>query len=623
MPTYSLGTNAQGQGMGSIVPDSLPTQKIPEPRQTTLAEDVARAARQGKPGYDIFGDPIKPTVISSANITENVIPGLKAKATNLTNTGLFSAQDGFVRYADGSVATAPAGATQNPDGSYTSGGQNYAQGQPDFGAGYAQNDIDAAFNLQNTMLEKVKAQTDPITASIISNIQAKYDVYEAALKDANERQAQGRNQALLIGGSARYAPLSSEGIVAEGARYGIQQLAELQSKENDAIAAVRSAQDEKDWQRVGQLMTIVENTRKEKQAAAQKVNEQIIEATKKANEAARLSSIGNTVADMMKNGITDPKDLMQGINSISGANLTAIELKDMLDTFNVENPELKEIGKLRETAFNLGAPQEVIQGIIGANNLAEAYKAAGDYARSGTGIIGEFNYARANGYTGDFSQYQNDDANRKRQIINMNAGGLTPQENQSFLTITNKFQADPIINASIKGGQIRALADQIIANPNNTSNQLMALYLFVKNLDPDSAVREGELSLAQQTQSYTQKYNTYLTRISEGQVIAPAAAKELAEATKRLVDTWVDTANRKTKFYQAQAKGSSPNVGNAFNSYVSDSITYPDVAGASQNNEAEATAKIQSISDPSKQSTAIQMLNDGVSPEEIVIALEL
>lgn len=34
----------------------------------------------------------------------------------------------------------------------------------------------------------------------------------------------------------------------------------------------------------------------------------------------------------------------------------------------------------------------------------------------GTGIIGEYNYAKANGYTGSFSAYQNEDANRKRPV---------------------------------------------------------------------------------------------------------------------------------------------------------------------------------------------------------------
>lgn len=195
--------------------------------------------------------------------------------------------------------------------------------------------------------------------------------------------------------------------------------------------------------------------------------------------------------------------------------------------------------------------------------LYEAQNAAPKYA---AGAIGEYQFAVQNGYTGSFTQYQNEDANRKARATG-SGSGLTPyQENQTFIGLTNKYQADPIVNAGVKGQTAVAIADQVIANPQNAANQLKALYTLVKNLDPDSAVREGEVDLAQRTQSYLETFENSLARITRGQVIAPAAAVALATATKELALAWSESAARRQRQYQAQAQVG--NVGGQFNQYL-------------------------------------------------------
>lgn len=73
----------------------------------------------------------------------------------------------------------------------------------------------------------------------------------------------------------------------------------------------------------------------------------------------------------------------------------------------------KPIQDLQQIAKNMGAPATVMAKVSAAKTLDEAYEAAGNYAAQGTGMIAEYNYAKANGYTGTFSQYQNEDAGRK------------------------------------------------------------------------------------------------------------------------------------------------------------------------------------------------------------------
>lgn len=226
--------------------------------------------------------------------------------------------------------------------------------------------------------------------------------------------------------------------------------------------------------------------------------------------------------------------------------------------FDVGKVKLDLLGKEQEA----GKPIEVGGSLIDPRTGKVLYQAPKEEKRSSA--YQEYLDAQKEGYAGTFSQYQTEDANRKARIA---ATGMTPyQTNQSFLTISNKYQADQIVNQAVNGKTAALIADQVIANPEKATSQLASLYLLVKNLDPTSAVREGELSLANQTQSYLQRFSNSLTRIGEGRVISPEAAKELALATKELVKAWNDTATFRQKQYISQANAAG--VGSQFNDYL-------------------------------------------------------
>lgn len=144
--------------------------------------------------------------------------------------------------------------------------------------------------------------------------------------------------------------------------------------------------------------------------------------------------------------------------------------------------------------------------------------------------------------------------------------GLSSKQYTALNQITTKFQADPIINQSLKGSTASTIADQIISNPKSATNQLKSLYVLVKNLDPDSAVREGELALANQTQSYLQQFSNNLARIAKGRVISPDAAVQLANATKELMSAWNNTASKRQQQYVSQS--GVLGLGDEFNSYL-------------------------------------------------------
>jgi len=145
-------------------------------------------------------------------------------------------------------------------------------------------------------------------------------------------------------------------------------------------------------------------------------------------------------------------------------------------------------------------------------------------------------------------------------------GDLSSKQYAALNQMTTKFQADPIIKQTLQANTANTIADQIIANPDSATNQLKSLYVLVKNLDPDSAVKEGEIQLANQTQSYLQQFGNTLARITSGRVVSPDAAVELANATKELMTAWSSTAKLRQQQYTSQAN--VLNVGDAFNSYI-------------------------------------------------------
>lgn len=143
---------------------------------------------------------------------------------------------------------------------------------------------------------------------------------------------------------------------------------------------------------------------------------------------------------------------------------------------------------------------------------------------------------------------------------------MTPQQYSRFMSITTKYQADTAINSALGADNYISIADRVIADPGNAASQISMLYTFVKALDPNSAVREGEISLANSTQSVLSKLQTNVEKINSGKAISSDAAKSIAEETKILVEGWKKLADKKTNMYRSQAVGAG--VGDSFDAYT-------------------------------------------------------
>lgn len=249
--------------------------------------------------------------------------------------------------------------------------------------------------------------------------------------------------------------------------------------------------------------------------------------------------------------------------------LRLTSLQDLMDRAEREATARQKLNEPIEVGQRLlqrqkdGSYKTVYEPPAEAQSYADLY---------GTGTIGEYNfYAQQERALGNrplsFNEYQELDANRKR-LASQTASetGLNSAQTSTFLRITDKFQADKVMENGNKGVGAIAIADQVLADPKNAGNQLKILYTMVKALDPESAVREGEIELASLTQSYLSKFASSFTKIDKGQVIAPDAATMLATATKELVQNWYQAAQRRQKQYTSQANVAG--VGPAFQQYL-------------------------------------------------------
>lgn len=135
--------------------------------------------------------------------------------------------------------------------------------------------------------------------------------------------------------------------------------------------------------------------------------------------------------------------------------------------------------------------------------------------------VQEYEYAKKyDGYKGSYTQYQNDDANRKARVASAGNGmnGFTmAQINSSLNANTGNFDGEPIVKNFnvVKSGN--DFAKSISSTSKNPSDHQALIYAFAKAMDPDSVVREGEYATVEKySQSWVNKFGKSFTQALEG-----------------------------------------------------------------------------------------------------------
>ena len=234
----------------------------------------------------------------------------------------------------------------------------------------------------------------------------------------------------------------------------------------------------------------------------------------------------------------------------------------------------KPIQELAKTAGNLGASPEVINKILNSPDLSSAYESAGSYAGGGTGIIGEYNFYKAQAEaTGQvpmsFNAYQTEDANRKRSIAAAGVGGTSGMNSKQvaiFNSLVDKQNKSPLIAANDRAGVLKDVTSALKKDPTNAALQVSFIYSMIQALDTyQSAVREGEIGLLASTQGVGDKITNILPKVQGGNPLSENKINEYINVANLLTSSIEKAAQKKKDAFTAQANIAG--VGGAFNEY--------------------------------------------------------
>lgn len=279
----------------------------------------------------------EPTVLSSGNINDTVIPNNNSALTQLSNKGQYS-QDGVVYNSDGTLAPAstadhtapqqgqiPQGGTDNGNGTYSLNGLTYS------------NAPDPQTETINANIQHLQSTLDASTKASIDAISKQYAQLIDAQKTINAGASAARNNALLTGGTSRYSPDTASGIMQTQLSFGLQQIAKLDSDENTAIAQAQAAQQNGEAQLADKLITDATALRTQKQTIANQLNDALSKANAAILQSKQEGAIDDAVAAQMGKGITDPAAIYATL-STNGMTVTAAQVAASLKALTPTTP---------------------------------------------------------------------------------------------------------------------------------------------------------------------------------------------------------------------------------------------------------------------------------------------
>jgi len=274
----------------------------------------------------------------------------------------------------------------------------------------------------NDQFEAMKANAPAENQRVIDQIKSKYAKTKAILEQNMANLAGVHEKMGYASGGNRYTQAQSAGILTNDANNAIVKLAELDSLEANELLSAATARNKNDWDALQVKMNMLDKINSEKTIALAKLNDLASEQLKLANTAKKESAI----ADLYSQGVTDVAGIVKGLAN-KGIVATIKETAEALK--NIVPAGLDELVKTIRTN---GAPQDVIQKVLSSGDINSAYENAGEYASGGTGIIGEYNFYKAQALSKgqnpvDFNTYQNLDANRKISIAKAGVSGVSGQ----------------------------------------------------------------------------------------------------------------------------------------------------------------------------------------------------
>lgn len=238
----------------------------------------------------------------------------------------------------------------------------------------AQSDLQTASKKFQDTITGVQNGSIPLNAGEQAQVDALNGQYQKLIddqKEQNDRTVRSQNMLDFREGRTQYMPMEHIETINEITEEGAAKVMALAVQQAGKVAELTQALKDKDIKTIKDAYDALTVANKDRQDALKETIKETQTAIDKAN-AAKIAA-----AKVQYDEVTKP------------------------------------IQDLAQIAKNNGAPSNVMAKIGSATSLDAAYQAAGNYASQGTGIVAEYNYAKANGYSGSISQYQADQENMK------------------------------------------------------------------------------------------------------------------------------------------------------------------------------------------------------------------
>lgn len=244
-----------------------------------------------------------PTVLSSANITENTIPDLQSSAANLPpipSPYAANNQNNNTNSSGNSSGDTSSDSSGGSTGDPTADLFNGILGNEENQYNNVGNDSETQGEL--ALINNMQTTADSLTSAQLSAITSTYEARESILQQSDASQTAAITSALTNAGATRYAPVSTQGILSLKEQSDITDLNNLQSEENGALLDVYKAQESDDMQLMSQKMDIYNSIRSDKLDLAKQINDTMVQANsalldeQKQNEVEKQDSFNDTIA---------------------------------------------------------------------------------------------------------------------------------------------------------------------------------------------------------------------------------------------------------------------------------------------------------------------------------------
>lgn len=297
----------------------VPTYQVPTDRNTP-----------GTPTYSPTGfaktPAVEPTVVTNTNIPDNVIPQLNSKLAAVSQKGTVVGPNGSTLYADGSAVPAPVDSEFDPaTNTWNSNGTSYSAAPQ-----YVDNPSnDPEIAKTNELLGSLKSSLDASTLSQVNNIETQYGMLRSSQETANGNADDALAAASLRAGTTRFAPLNAISTALATTNSGLQKIQKLDADEDSAIASVKTAQQNGNYQLMEKALDTVDSIRTSKQAAAQKLQDTLSAANDAAAKQQEQVQQDTAVGQLVSQGITDPAAVLKAMND-AGYSVTADQVSSSL-----------------------------------------------------------------------------------------------------------------------------------------------------------------------------------------------------------------------------------------------------------------------------------------------------